>query len=71
MENTWKNIFRITEEEDATFNTLHSENIVTYINIHNHRIKPYNITDLTRLDNNCFYTRPIDNGEIKKVRKEN
>ncbi len=66
MENTWKNIFKITEEEEASFDTLHYEHIDTYIDIQNHRIQPYNTTDLTRLDNGCFYSRPIDLEEIKR-----
>ncbi len=66
MESTWRNIFRITEEEEASFDTFHSEHIDTYINIQNPRIQPYDKTDITRSDNGCFYTRPIDNEEIKR-----
>ncbi len=54
MENTWKDIFRKTEEYEANFDTIHSEHIDAYINIHRHRIQPS--SDLTRLDNNNFYT---------------
>ncbi len=66
MENTWKNIFRITEAEEATFDQLHTQHINAYINLHNHRITPHHNTDLTRLNNECLYTRPVVNEEIKR-----
>ncbi len=59
MENTWKDIFKITEDE-ANFDTIHFEHIDAYINIHRHRIQPYSSSYLTRPDNNNFYTRPIN-----------
>ncbi len=33
MEKTWSDIFRITEEEEAKFDALHSDHIESYINI--------------------------------------
>ncbi len=66
MENTWKNIFRISEEEEAAFDPQHSRHIDSYIKIHNNRITPYNNTDISRLSNACIYTRPVDNEEIKQ-----
>ncbi len=53
MENIWQNIFRITETEEATFD-------VNSI-IHGLRVTPYHNKDLTRLNNDCFYTSPVDN----------
>ncbi len=66
MEDTWKNILRIIEEEEVSFDTLHSERIDTYINVHNPRTQPYNTTYLTRLGNGCFYSRSIDFEELKR-----
>ncbi len=63
---TWKDIFRITEEEKNTFDREHSDDIETYMQIHHHRIKPRNTTDFSRLDESIFYTRPITTEEIKK-----
>ncbi len=60
MEKTWSNIYKITDEEEAKFDRRHSENIDTYINLHNHRTSPYINTDLSRLNVESFYTRPID-----------
>ncbi len=70
MENTWKDIFRITEEDEAPFATLQSEHRDTYVNIQNTRIQPYDKTEVTRPDKGCFYTRPRDKDEIKRhIRK--
>ncbi len=66
MKNTWQDIFRITEEEEATFDTQHSEHVHRYMNTQAHRITPYNTTDITRLSLNCFYTREIQKEEIEK-----
>ncbi len=66
MEKTWKGIFRITEEEEYTFDIQHSEHIESYIRTHQRRIKPHNTTDFSRLHNSNFYTREITTEEIKK-----
>ncbi len=47
-----RDIFRITDEEDATFDQLHSQNIRAYLNIHNDRIESYSRSDLNRLNDN-------------------
>ncbi len=66
MEKSSKDIVRITEEEDATFDQLRSQHIQTYVNIHRERIEPYHKSDLNRLNAHCFYTRPILKEEIMK-----
>ncbi len=66
MQQTWRDIFRITEDEENDFDTQHSEHIETYIQTEQHRTTPYNTTDQTRLDNSNFYTRPITVEEVKK-----
>ncbi len=65
MEKTWENMFRITEEEEATFDSRHSEHIEAYTSIYTQR-SPYIRSDLGRLDNHKFYTRSISTEEIKK-----
>ncbi len=40
MEDTWKDVFRITEKDEANFDAAHSEHINTYINIFEDIIKP-------------------------------
>ena len=69
MEDTWRDIFRITEEEEATFDAQHSQHIEAYINIYKNKVKTYNRSDRSRLRNNCFYTRPINKEEIKRQLK--
>ncbi len=66
MEKTWSDIFRITEEEEAKFDALHSDHIESYINIHRNKVTPYDTVDLSRLNFNSFYTRPINKEEIKR-----
>ncbi len=52
MEKSCRDIFRITDEEDATYDQLHSQNIQAYLNIHNDRIESYSRLDLNRLNDN-------------------
>lgn len=66
MRDTWSNIFKITAEEEETFDTAHSEHIDTYIDTQHHRTTPYDTTDITRLDTDNLYTRPIQYDDIKK-----
>lgn len=69
MEKTWKDVFRITEEEEVLFDAAHSEHINSYINIYHHRINPFPNVELNRLDNDDFHTREIDITEIKRYIK--
>ncbi len=75
MERTWRDIFRITEEEEANFDVAHAEHINSSINIFQVRINPYNVSNLSRLNNENFYTRKIEKYEIirylKKSKKKN
>ncbi len=64
MERNWKDIFRITEEEEGNFDAAHSEHINSYINIFYDRLKPYNTCNLSRLNNENFHTRKIEKYEI-------
>ncbi len=56
---TCKDIFRITDDEEATFDTVPSEHINTYINIEQRRIKPFPTVELNRLNKNNYHTRII------------
>ncbi len=42
MEQTWKDSFRITEEDENDFDTRHPEHIEAYVRIQQHITKPYN-----------------------------
>ncbi len=60
-----KNIFKITEEEEAAFDTVHAAHIETYTSINTYKIEPYRLKFI-RLFSNCFYTRPISLEELKR-----
>ncbi len=66
MEDTWKDIFRITEEEENIFDAQHSEHIESFIEVHKHRVTAHNTAQLTRLNNGCISVRPITTDEIKR-----
>ncbi len=70
LEKTWKDIFRTTNEEEATFDTVHSEYINTYVNIQQHRIKPFPTVELNKLNNGNYHTRIIYIAEIKRFIKD-
>ena len=65
MEKTWRDIFRITDEEEAIFDRQHSEHINTYININSNRVSSFPTSDITRLNDENFRTRGIEMDEIK------
>ncbi len=69
MGNTWKHILKITEEEEAPFDTVHAPHIETHININTNKIEPYQVSVLSRLDGNCFCTRPISTEALKRYCK--
>ena len=66
MERIWRDVFRITEDEEQTFDANHSQHIDLYIQENIQRTKPFDSTDVSRLDNNNFHIRPITLEEIKR-----
>lgn len=66
MEQTWRDVFKITEKEENIFDTDHSEHTEAYIQIHHKRIKAYDTADLTRQNDTISYTIPITTEEVKK-----
>ncbi len=60
MERTWRNIFRITEDEEAKDDAHHSDDTDVSIHVNHQRVSSYPITDLSRLSNENFHTREID-----------
>jgi len=65
MEKTWKDVFRITDEEENNFDKNHSEHIDRYININNNRVKSYPTVDINRINTENYHTREITLEEIK------
>ena len=65
METTWRDIFRIIDEEEAKFDRQHPEHIDTYINTNSNRVSSFPTSDITRLSDEHFHTRGIEMDEIK------
>lgn len=67
MEKTWSNVFRITEEEENSFDQDHSEHIDRYINVNNHRIESFPTANMNRLNTEIVHTREITVEEVKAL----
>ena len=67
--NTWQNILRISDEENRSFDMQHEDNINRYINDNRYRLKPYQLANLNRLDENNYLTKPIKTEDIIKTLK--
>ncbi len=65
VEQTWKDIFRITEVEENKFDKHHSDHIDGYINVNQDRVNTYQAVDLNRLNTGSYHTREISLEEIK------
>lgn len=70
MENVWKHVFRISEEEEATFDANHSRHIENHINVQQQRLRTYDTVDLNRLDTNNILTRKIEIEDVEKLIKK-
>ncbi len=65
MEKTWKDVFRITEDEENNFDKDHSEHIERYINVNNNRMKAYPTANFNIVNADIYCTREITLEEIK------
>ncbi len=65
MEKTWKNVFKITEEEENNFDKHHSDHIDCYINVNISRVKSFPTANMNRLNTESYHTREITLEEIK------
>ena len=66
LKTTWENIFRITPQEDAAFDTDNTIRVNNYLHTNQHRITPSPTTDMASLNSNNFITRPITVQEVKR-----
>ncbi len=57
MEKKWKDVLRITDKDNATFDYRHSEHIEAYINTQRPRMQPHIDVDLTRLETQFLYKK--------------
>ena len=58
MEQTWKDVFRITEEEENYFDKNHSDHINSYINVNINKVKAFPRVNKNRINDN-FHTREV------------
>ena len=65
MEKTWRNVFRITEEEKNNFDKNHSEHIDRYINVNFDKVRPFPTANMNIINTDNFHTREITVEEIK------
>ena len=63
----WKNVFRITPEDNVLFDMRHENYVNNYVNAHDFEITPFEKTDYDRLDNDNYLIRPITNSDIKQI----
>ncbi len=65
MEKTWKDVFKITEEEQNKFDKHHSDHTDGYINVNHNRVNSYQAVDINRLNTVSYHTREISLEEMK------
>ncbi len=65
MEKTWRDVFRITEEEEEYFDKQHSDYVDGYINLNYNRVNSYPTVDINRLYTGNHHARVITIDEIK------
>ncbi len=65
MEETWRDEFRITEEEENYFDKNHSDHINRYINANINKIKAFPTVNLSRINTENYHTRKVTLEEIK------
>ncbi len=56
MEKMWKDVIKITEEEENIFDKNNSDYIDGYINVNNNRVKTFPTVNTSRLNNERYHT---------------
>ena len=67
---TWKNVFRISPEENINFDQQNEDRVENFIRNNKQRIEPYHTADLNRLEADNYLTRPITSKNITDIIKE-
>ncbi len=65
IEETWKNVFKITEKDENNFNKQHSDHIDRYITVNINRINSFPTANKERLNNENDFSREITLEEVK------
>ena len=66
----WKDIFKITEEENRNFCPETERLVNIYLEENRRKTLPYIYAKLRRLDPNNYLTKPIENHHIKQIIKD-
>ena len=66
----WRNVFRISDEENQNFDHNNEILVTDYLNEHLEQTQPYPFTDLSRLDPNNSLTKPVTRYDIISTIKE-
>ncbi len=59
MEKTWKDVFKVTEEEENNFDKNHSDYIDGFINVNSHRVKTFPTVMTSRLNTESYHTEKL------------
>ena len=63
----WRNISKITDNDNLEFDANHEQRINTYLNINEFQLEPYTTADEDRLDLQSYLTRPVTVADIKAI----
>lgn len=69
MEKTWKDVFKISDEEERSFDFNHSVHVDQFINMNINRVNTYPTVNINRLNTEIYHTREITTEEIKSYIK--
>ncbi len=61
----WRDVFKITEEEDNNFDNQHSDQVNQYINANLNRGNTFPTVDLSRLNTQDYHTTQITLQQLK------
>ena len=63
----WKDIFKITEEENANYDIVHEERIMNHLAENHYRTQPYRLANLNRLNDEDPLTRPLHYFDMLRI----
>ena len=63
----WKNIFKISDEENANFDLTNEQLVKNFIEANKHRIEPYQFANRNRLNNNDLLTKELTYNEMMTI----
>ena len=70
FQNIWRNIFKISDQENLEFDPNHERIIKDYVNRNEFQLEQYQRADTDRLDPTNYLTRPVTTLDIKIIIKQ-